>query len=202
MGSASRESGQICFPDARSRLSCKERGEFNACGETTTHDSTFTGVQHRHFRDLPTVAGIDKAAMTGRDVQAYDAKIEPLIMQGEPLYWTETKSVGFWCAVLHALDIAYVFDLTAGSAGMALACARAGVGYDGCAANEKHAAWLDNVIDHGILAAVTDPKSACHDKELKAKIESYFATAVEQARRYCGDYAVGEGDDENMEDPA
>ena len=133
------------------------------------------------------------------DVRTYDAKIEAQISQGGPLHWGEGKSVPFWCGVVEALDLAHIFDLSVGSGALAMACARSGVGYDGIAANEKHAAWVDNVLDHGVLAALTDPKSAAHDKEVKGKIESYFATAVEQARRYCGDYA-GDGEEQEASD--
>jgi len=198
-GAVSTETAQLALPDSKVKLLCKERTAFTACGETSTHDPSFSGVAMRHFRDLPRVAAPEKASITGRPSATYDTKVEEHLGQGEPLYWCETKSVPYWGSLFSALDLGHVFDLSAGTGAAALACARGGISYTGVAVNEKHAAWLDNLLDHGILATMSDTKSSNFDKELKAKIESYFATALQEGRRFLGEHPE-EKDDEELDD--
>ena len=47
------------------RPAIQARTKFNKCGETSTHDSGYTGVIHRHFSQIPRLMDADIASILG-----------------------------------------------------------------------------------------------------------------------------------------
>ena len=117
------------------RLSAKERSAFNAVGEASTHDTTYTGVQAMPWGAMPRVSLDDKAKILGhKSEESPPGRIFDASM-GVPLFWAERKTAKFWTQILEDLDGRAVFDLTPGTGSLARACLGAGIQYAGVARN-------------------------------------------------------------------
>jgi hypothetical protein len=123
--SANRETLLLSTPLPRNRLCAKERTSFNAAGEASTHDSTYTGVGPMPWGSMPRLSPEDKekilrAKTSIPKTQAYDAAL------GVPLFWGERKTVPLWTQILGDLDVKCVYDLTPGSGTLARTCLELG----------------------------------------------------------------------------
>ena len=58
------------------------------------------------------------------------------------------------------LNIGWVFDLSPGSGTAALAAVLNEIGYEGIAANETHALWVDSILSKMTLAVEAEPNTA------------------------------------------
>ena len=105
------------------------------------------------------------------------------------------------------LDIytTHVFDTSPGSTAAACAAAILDIHYEGVAMSQKHATWLDNIMDRAIFAAIhlrsipVDDKGQ-KDPEAKAlhdNVMAFFKDLVEEGRKYVerdGGRGGGEGE--------
>ena len=98
----------------------------------------------------------------------------------------------------------HIFDVSPGSAAAAIAAAIMDISYEGIAMSPKHAAWLDNIMDKAIFAAVrvrdipTDAKGKQDPaaKELRDNVVTFFKDLVEDGRKYVErDNRAAEDDD-------
>ena len=58
-----KEAITVCLPCPRTQLTVKDRECFNACGETTTHERTYSGVSMCSVLSMPKVSKEDKEAI-------------------------------------------------------------------------------------------------------------------------------------------
>lgn len=203
--SNNRETYGGCLPVAKVRVKTQERAHYSACGEQSTHDSTYTAVALRSLAELPRMSLSDKEKMTGCTLPAYPENVNAeTISKGHPLFWLETKSVDFFMALYRDFRVDCVFDLTSGSGAAACAAAACGATYDGLAMNESHATWITNIMDKVIFSIMS---TSAEHKDLAPGITRYFANLVEQGRIYlrCSDGPDAEEenggeDDSNAED--
>ena len=127
-----------------------------------------------------------KEAITGCEMPAYEDNVVNAVgNKGHPLFWTEMKAVDMFVAVFRDYNITDVWDCGAGSGAAAMAAAMCGVRYEFLAMNEKHANFLNNVMDKVIFAIIAN-KTADDDetKQMQSEILANFAQTVEEARTF------------------
>ena len=143
----------------------------------------------------------EKEAMTGITLPDYGAEVVEVVGTkgpGHPLFWGESKGVEFYIALFQDFNVTSCWDLTPGSGSAACAAAMLGITYEGVTMNEKHANWLNNIMDKAIFAILsdkTDDKADAKAKETRAEIQCHFATLVEEGRQYL--QLGGDGDTED-----
>jgi hypothetical protein len=94
LGSNTREVVFCKLPCPRTRLTLKPRKAFAAAGETSTHDTTWTGVPLPSLTRLPRLTVSDKKQINPSLME--DGAVPPKWeFQGVPLFWNESKSVAF-----------------------------------------------------------------------------------------------------------
>ena len=78
-------------------------------------------------------------------------------------------------------------DFTPGSAALAIAASGA-MQYEGIAATEEHASWMDSLLDRCIMYLVGKDEKVCEklggDAELTAKVTKFFAGSMQEVQRY------------------
>ena len=96
-------------------------------------------------------------------------KLEPLTKghiaqevenHGDALFWQDLLTPRALAAVFADLNIGWVFDLSPGSGTAALAAVLNEIGYEGIAANETHALWVDSILSKMTLAVEAEPNTA------------------------------------------
>lgn len=171
------------LPVPRVRMASKGRSHFSACGENSTHATSYTNVPIRDFERLSKLSIQDKESIVGMTLPAYCERIVGATgMKGHPLCWGEVKTVDMYVALFTDLNICQVFDVAACSAAAAMAAAICNIGYEGFAINANHVNWLNRIIDKAIFAIIasrTDEES----KQLRADLATYFGPTIEEARQ-------------------
>ena len=136
------------LPLAKKRLRSKGRSTFAVCGETSTHNLTYSAVEPRRFDALPKLLPEEKERMVGGRMKPLPEELDTnQQMRGHPLFWQEFKTSHLFSALFDDFDIGHVFDLSPGSGAAAMAAAATGIGYEGVAENEMHAQWLETLLD-------------------------------------------------------
>ena len=185
------------LPVARVRMKSRSRDHFSACGESTTHALTYSPVPFRSLRRLPRLSIMDKEAITGITCPAYgEAVVKAMGTKGHPLFWTETKDVDLFMALFKDMNITDIFDLTPGSTAAACAATALGIKYEGIAISEKHANWMNNIMDKTIFAIIADATNDLFEKELRAEVGFLFGNLVEEGRQWMAHDAAVESDEE------
>lgn len=130
-------------------LKVQPRSQFNSNGESTTHDTTYSGCAVRSFSQLPKLSAADKSKALGQELKlSYRENVQLAVADvGMPLFWQEWKTVQFWTCFFADLQVTHVLDLTAGSGAAGVAALYSGCFYEGFAMNATHQAWLNNVLD-------------------------------------------------------
>ena len=127
---SNRESLVACLPVPRVRMVSRKRTHFSACGETTTHASTYTSAYVRPWRPLPTLTLEDKEKICEEKMPTYAEEDYPTLANGHPLFWLETKEVELFLALFSDLGAHHIFDLAAGSGAAAMAAAILRIHYE------------------------------------------------------------------------
>ena len=166
------------------------RAEFNACGETSSASTTYTGVALRRFCELPRMDVLTKSAILG--VAAAGAVKQKAVQRdcdqrGPPFSMLEVKPLSLLQRLLEHFGVTHVVDFAAGSAALAIAAAGA-QDYEGIAANGEHRDWLDATLDKcATYMAGKDAKFTQSlgvvDEDVTAKIAKYFGGTLMEARR-------------------
>ena len=166
------------------------RSEFNACGETSSAATTYTGVEARRFCELPRMDVETKSAILG--VAAAGAVKQKSVQKdcderGPPFSMAEVKPLALLQRLLEHFGVTTIVDFAAGSAAMAIAAAGA-QDYEGVAANAEHRDWLDATLDKCVLYMAGQDKEfttnlGVTDDEITAKIAKYFGGTMMEARR-------------------
>jgi hypothetical protein len=198
--SEAREVALVSMPLPRTRLTCKVRTEFVCAGETSTHDTTYTGVEPMPWPAMPMVSIEDKAKIHGFEPPLPKPRFFDTT-SGLPLFWQERKPISFWQALLKDMDAKCVFDLTPGSGACARAAMSLGISYTCLCRNAEHNSWLQNVLDRAATKTIVQEKSPMFDEELAKGVREHFQEVLDQLHRQdaCKDLAP-EGDDEEDQD--
>ena len=133
------------------------RSEFNACGETSSYSTSYTGVAMRRMCELPRMDTATKSSILG--VAASDAVKKKGVQKdiderGHPFSLCEVKPLNLIQRIFEHHNVTRIVDFGpicgAGSAAMAIAAAGA-MNYEGIAANDGHRDWLDSTLDKCVM---------------------------------------------------
>ena len=173
--SDNKEVSIVSFPVPRVQIPVKPRAsaEGAAAGDTTTHDSTYSGVAPMPWTAMPLVSEADKANILGFQpakprVQLFDTAL------GQPLFWSERKDLGYWVDLLKDLNAAMVVDCTPGSGTAARAALQLEISYVGIARNSLHANVLCNVVDRHALKLMRAQGGPLYHQDLAECIVNHF----------------------------
>ena len=167
------------------------RSDFNNCGETMTSSTTCTGIPMRRMCELPRMTYDVKAACVGAG--AAGAAKSPAVaknveQRGHVFSYNEVKPVALFERIFEHLGATHVVDFTPGSGACAVAAAGAGIRYDGIAANQDHAAWLDVILDRIVFHLCSESKQARDslefEDEASENVKKYFGGLVMEGKRY------------------
>ena len=182
------------LPVSRVRMRTRSRATFSACGESSTHTMSYSGVHWRTLSSLPRMAIDVKDAVTGIAAPASDELVfKETKTRGHPLFWRETLDVEWHIAFFRDTHATHVLDVSPGSGAAACAAAVLNISYEGIAMSAKHAAWLDNIMDKAAFAAIPlrdiekDAKGkAVNDdlKQLQDNVVAFFKDLIEEGRKY------------------
>ena len=166
------------------------RAEFNACGETSSTSTTYTGVAARRLCELPRMDVATKSAILG--VAAAGAVKQKAVQKdceerGPPFAMLEVKPLNLLQRLFEHFGVTHVVDFAAGSAAIAIAAAGAH-DYEGIAANGAHREWLDATLDKCVMYMAGKDEQftqslGVDDQDVTAKIAKYFGGTLMEARR-------------------
>ena len=187
------------LPVIRNRMGTKSRQHFSACGENSTYASSYTNVRLRSVDSLPRVTVQGKESIVGCELPAYADKVVAAVgKKGHPLFWAECKEVELFVAIFKDYNIADVWDCGAGSGTAAMAATICGLRYEGLAMNEKHANFLNNIMDKAIFAILANKKDVDDETQtLQSEILANFAQTIEEARSFLDSAPESALDDES-----
>ena len=187
--SASNVERLLLFPPcAKTALVAKPRDTFNALGESSTHDTTYSGITKRSRKAMPRITEEDKRLIVGGSASG----VPDQLLQAFPnpvLYWQEAKPVDLLEQLLTDFDMRAVFDISPGSGALAEAALRLGISYVGVTTTSTHAKWLGNVIDRVAMGHLAMPGRPLYNKEVASDVNTYF-----------GDMLAGLQESADMED--
>jgi hypothetical protein len=173
-------------PVGKRKSTVSTRTAFNACGERSSFDLTYTMVQLRSLGELPKLTTTDKKKMLGAELDvplAYPGEQDKsLAVDGVPFSWAESKPVGWWAVFFKELGIDHVFDLFAGSAGAAIGAHYTNVQYDGICCNPLHKNWCEKLMDQALFAIIADGGGGANPEFVK-KIMHFFGPSVDEGMR-------------------
>jgi len=195
---------EVClasFPICKTMLAARERGgTFNAAGEVSTHDTTYSGVQPVPWAALPLLSVADKAKLLAVPQESVEQPKQGVFdpAGGIPLFWQERKPTSFWKKLYGDLQARCVVDLTPGGGLAARAALDVGLPYLGFTRTAEHGQWLGQVCDRNALQAAVTSGTALHNADLAGSIEDHFGDVLAHIRD--ADAAVdkegdGDGDD-------
>ena len=200
-GGFKHESMRAVLPVHQVHMKSKPRKHYNACKESSTHNTSYTGVPVRQFQSLPRMSLQAKEEILGVTLPAYKEEVVAACgARGHPLFAQEVKDVDFFAAMFDDYNIDHVWDLSIGSCAAACAAAALGINYEGVAMNEKHASWCERIMDKAMFAIIADSDDS-EDKKLREDLRSFFGPLIEEARQYLASGEVSDDDDETEDDP-
>ena len=176
LSALNREVMYVALPFSRTSLPLRDRDVFNASGELSTYNTTYSGVPMRDVRSLPLISPEDKTKIMG-DLPA-DAP--EFVRPALPLYWQESKPVGLFRRLIQDFDIDAIFDLTPGSGALAEAAMEAGKQYGCACTSAAHASWLQNVMDRSAARLITQDGAALHLESLAALLREHFSEVLDE----------------------
>ena len=198
------------LPVSRVRMRTRSRATFSACGESSTHTMSYSGVHWRTLSSLPRMAIDVKEAVTGITGPVSDELVfKETKTRGHPLFWRETLDVEWHIAFFRDTHATHVLDVSPGSGAAACAAAVLNISYEGIAMSAKHATWLDNIMDKAVFAAIqlrsiaTDGKGKAVDsdaKQLQDNVLAFFKDLIEEGRKYVERECQPAADDDDLID--
>ena len=130
------EAGAMRLPVSRTLVKCSRKESYNVTGEESTYQGTYTGVAFRSVTELPLINKDEKVrVLDPKGLLALptlpDDWVEKHGDDSLPLYWQESKPIGFWCALLDDWKIQAILDTTPGSGALCEAAMTRGIAYHG-----------------------------------------------------------------------
>ena len=169
------------MPLPRTQMNILKREEYNAAGEATTQETSYTGVPMAPWGSLPLTSKEDKEKILGFDpVLPTGKKTIFDCSVGLLLFWQERRTVAFTKRLLKDAMAAAVFDLTPGSGACGRACIEMGLPYSCLARSPEHASWLQNVFDRCTLREICKKGSVMNNVDLAELIKTHFQETLDQ----------------------
>ena len=197
-----KEVGYFSMP-MKGKRNVMRRELFNACGESSSEATTYTGIDMRRLSELPrmnhetksSILGAPACASLGPGQSRLQAEIDE---KGHPFSYAEVKPITLWQDVVAHLGITHIVDLTPGSGAFAIAATGAAQ-YEGIAANDAHRDWLDSIVDRCVMYKAGQDQGYAGetlggDAEFVSNASKYFNGLMEARRWLMPD--AGEGDEE------
>lgn len=196
MAANTKEALLLKLPCPRVRLNTKSRELFNAAGESSTHDSTWTAVPALSAMQLPRLPAAEKRKIF-KEIKE-DAEMQPpkWPVDGVPLFWNEVKPLEFWVEFLRVWDLHAIMDLTPGSGTLAGACMKLGIQYLGVCADPVHLSWLHNTCDKAAIQHIIEQGSPLyHSAELSELLRAEFADVLDELNEQTVGLESDDGDE-------
>lgn len=178
---------------ARNKVAVKTRSTYNGAGESSTHYTSYTGVDLPPRMSLPRISGEDKLKIFSEAPDALPARWCDSVSAGVPLFWGETKSQNLWKQLLMDVDAKSVVDTTPSTA-LAMACMDLGIAYKGLVGNQTQMQWLTNTIDRASLKFICTAGSFLYQEELAKHIKDLFSDVVDACQDETNDEAIEHSD--------
>ena len=173
------EMGYVRMPISRNKVVVKDRAEgFGASGETSSSYTSYSGVKAIPRTALAMISPEDKEKI-------FSDKTDPLPKRwvsrssGVPLFWLETKSLGFWTQLCEELSIKCIVDVSPGSGILAQCCMAKGIQYFGMCTSPHHLQWLSNVLDRAALKYIVESGAFLYQEDLATHIKELFADVLQ-----------------------
>ena len=134
------ESIAILCPVSRSKIKANKKEQVTACGEESTYQGTYSGVSYRSGAEIPLISPLEKSKVLPQStVQSpqYTGQPVPPDDWAErngsdiPLFWSESKPIALWAAVIDDWKVATIFDCSPGSGALMEAAMTRSVFYHG-----------------------------------------------------------------------
>ena len=170
------ETAAVRFPVPRVRVKTSKRESFVSCGEATTYQNSYSGVQFRSSWELPLMSKQEKSQIfpSTQASPIPDDWDERFGDDAVPLFWQESKPIQFWSALLSEYKIASVFDCTAGSGALLEACMTQGTLYHGLCITKEHQGWLQAIANRAACGLVTLEGSTLFSDSLAVEVKKFF----------------------------
>ncbi|CAK0791991.1 unnamed protein product [Prorocentrum cordatum] len=175
------------------------RSEFNARGESSTADATYTGATMRRLSELPRLSYETKASILGAASCAGVDGAKPRIPR------LQVKPISLWQTIMGHRSVTRIVDFTPGSGALAVAAAGA-MECEGVACNEDHRGWLDSIVDRCVMYKAGQEEGCAHqlggDADFVEKASKYFSGNMMEAKRLLMPLVdeVGGGEDEDEDE--
>jgi len=200
---SNRESVLVYRPKQKRKETMSARQVYNACGETSNYDMSYTGVEARSLDELPKLTTTDKKKIFSNEVDcplAYAAADQAFTREGVPFSWQETKSVNWLSTFFKDMNFDAIFDCTPGSCAAAIAAFYNGQQYDGITCNPTHKTWCEGLMDQAMFAVMADGGGGA-TKEHISKVRHFFEGRVDEGMRMIkGEEAEGNGSTKTRKD--
>ena len=199
MGSKNKETVLAVVPGGRGRMQVKERNkvcEFNAAGETSTFDTTFTAVPPTRVSDLRRISIEDKEKLFPSSTQTSACPGHWTRSAGVPVFWNESKSMDFWMNWIRTWDLGVVVDLSPGSGALAAAAMKQSVQYVGVCQSTAHQVWLANAMNKVAVEMVADAKSPLFISDIANSLKTTFADLFDADLAHNDELSVSSSDGE------
>ena len=208
-----RETAIFSLPAKGAARKVMHRAEANACGETSTADTSYTGTAMRRLSELPRMSYDTKASILGTaacgSVAGANTHSKLRALQGDvdskghPFSYNEVKPISLWQSIMEQNKVTHIVDLTPGSGALAVAASGA-IEYEGVATNDAHRDWLDSIVDRIVMYKAGHETGFAEqlggDAEFVEKASKYFGKTMPEAKRLLMPLAAGEDGEEEEED--
>lgn len=176
------ETVAVRFPTQRGRVKTSKRENFTSCGEATTFQGSYSGVEFRSSYEIPLMALDEKARVLGSAASSAPPEDwqDRFGDKAVPLFWQESKPISFFNAILDEYKVTSIFDVTAGSGAMMEASLTRGAVYHGLCLNKDHQQWLQAIADRAACGLITLEGSTLFKEALAAEIKKFFPDVLER----------------------
>ncbi|CAL1168962.1 unnamed protein product [Cladocopium goreaui] len=181
LGARKIETAAVRFPTQRVRVKTSKRENFTSCGEATTFQGSYSGVEFRSSYELPLMSLTEKAQVLGSAASAAPPEdwTDRFGDNAVPLFWQESKPISFFNAILDEYKVTAVFDVTAGSGAFMEASLTRGVVYHGLCLNKEHQHWLQAIADRAACGLITLEGSTLFNEALAGDVKKFFPDVLE-----------------------
>lgn len=125
------EAISIRCPVQRTKIKTTKKEHYNVCGEETTYQGTYSNVTFRSMSEMPLISNEGKELIHKTKPPQLSDEWTEANGSDSPLFWSESKPIALWCALLDDFKVQAIFDVTPGSGALMEAAMTRGVQYYG-----------------------------------------------------------------------
>ena len=177
------ESVFVELPTPRTTWTVESTDEFTGSGEEDTHATTLSGVPPLTWWQQPLISDEDKKKVIGvtpsSTVQKPHYKIFDATV-GQPLFWNERMPMPYWSNVLKRFKIKKVINFSPGCGMLERVCLEQSIPCVSVCKNQTHQAWMLNVLDRAVTAAMVTKGTSVYDEEIKKEVERFFKDIIDR----------------------